>query len=62
MKVVPCFVMEFYRTVGHYFVIIFTKLLLCVRLVVMVNTCNSHVRIVYHVLHAVKLQRTPLLL
>lgn len=57
VKVVPCFVAEFYSIVGRYFVIIFMKLFSCVRLVVMVNTCNSQL-LEYHLLHMVHLQKT----
>ena len=59
VKVLFCFVMEFYGIVGRYFVMIFMKLFSCVRLVVMVNTCNSQL-LEYHLFHMVKLQKTPL--
>jgi hypothetical protein len=60
VKVVLCFVTEFYSIVGCYFVIIFMKPLSCVRLVVVVNTCNSQLLIEYYLLHMVKRHRTSL--
>ena len=58
VKVVPCFVTEFYSIVGRYFVIIFMKLFSCVRrLVVMVNACYSQL-LERHLLHMVQLQKT----
>ena len=37
VKIVPCFVTEFYSIVGRCFIIIFMKLFSCLRLVIMVN-------------------------
>jgi len=59
VKVVPCFVTEFYSIFGSYFIIIFMKLFSCVRLVVVVNTCNSQL-MEYHLLHMAQLQKTAL--
>jgi len=60
VTVVPCFVTEFYSIVGRYFVTIFMKLFLCVRLaVVTVNTRNS-LLLERHLLRVVQLQKAPL--